>query len=279
VTKGEECDDGNSVDGDGCDSNCTKSSCGNGIVGGKEECDDGNLIDGDGCDSNCTSTRCGNGIVTTGEECDDGNADNGDQCDRNCTKPRCGNGALDPGEECDDGNTVDGDGCDHNCTATRCGNGVVTTGEVCDDGNNKNGDGCDNDCRPTGAPRPDGPASTGGDRVLAGALTFGGSILMVGGTVLAIAGGGPLVDHLQISLKIAEAEKKAKTDPDNSLTSARQLQVQDADANQRWQSGGIEMVAGGALSLLVGGVGAAAGWLLWNSPSETHDPSREERIP
>ena len=34
-----------------------------------EECDDRNLADGDGCDSNCTITACGNGIATaaTGE--------------------------------------------------------------------------------------------------------------------------------------------------------------------------------------------------------------------
>jgi cysteine-rich repeat protein len=37
-----------------------------------EECDDANSIDGDGCDSNCTTTRCGNGIVSAGEACDDG---------------------------------------------------------------------------------------------------------------------------------------------------------------------------------------------------------------
>ena len=28
-------------------------------------CDDGGLVDGDGCDSNCTPTACGNGVITT----------------------------------------------------------------------------------------------------------------------------------------------------------------------------------------------------------------------
>ncbi len=55
----------------------------NGCSGG-EECDDGNLVDGDGCDSNCTLTRCGNGIITAGEECDDGNAVDGDCCSSTC---------------------------------------------------------------------------------------------------------------------------------------------------------------------------------------------------
>src|SRR5712692_6129494 len=49
-----------------------------------EACDDANLIDGDGCDSNCTPTGCGNGIVTAGEECDDGNGSDGDGCDPTC---------------------------------------------------------------------------------------------------------------------------------------------------------------------------------------------------
>jgi len=44
--------------------------CGNGSIDIGEECDDGNLEDADGCDSNCKYTRCGNGIVTPGEECE-----------------------------------------------------------------------------------------------------------------------------------------------------------------------------------------------------------------
>ena len=50
----EACDDGNDVEGDGCDTNCTESACGNFIVAGDEECDDGNLDNGDGCESDCT---------------------------------------------------------------------------------------------------------------------------------------------------------------------------------------------------------------------------------
>ena len=49
--------------------------CGNGATEAPELCDDGNLVDGDGCDSNCTFTGCGNTIVTAGEECDDGKKD------------------------------------------------------------------------------------------------------------------------------------------------------------------------------------------------------------
>ncbi|HAC79171.1 MAG TPA: hypothetical protein DCG06_02670, partial [Deltaproteobacteria bacterium] len=45
-------------------------ACGDGRVSFPEQCDDGNFIDGDGCDSNCTPSVCGNTIVTTGEKCD-----------------------------------------------------------------------------------------------------------------------------------------------------------------------------------------------------------------
>jgi cysteine-rich repeat protein len=149
LTAGEQCDDGNGIDGDGCDSNCTPTSCGNGIVTAGEHCDDGNAVNGDGCDNNCTPTACGNGIVTDPEECDDGNVANGDGCDTNCTPSACGNGVVGPPEECDDGNVVDGDGCDANCMLPSCGNGVVDPPEQCDDGNVADGDGCDSNCTPT----------------------------------------------------------------------------------------------------------------------------------
>jgi cysteine-rich repeat protein len=51
---GEQCDDGNTVAGDGCDELCRHENCGNGVVDPLEQCDDGNTIDGDGCDHDCT---------------------------------------------------------------------------------------------------------------------------------------------------------------------------------------------------------------------------------
>ncbi|MGK0362023.1 MAG: cysteine-rich repeat protein, partial [Bradymonadia bacterium] len=60
--------------------------CGNGVVEGGEECDDGNVVDGDGCAADCTlNPICGDGNVDAGEECDDGNIDNGDGCDAECS--------------------------------------------------------------------------------------------------------------------------------------------------------------------------------------------------
>lgn len=146
VNANDECDDGNTTNGDMCDNNCTFSTCGNGIKANGEECDDGDVDDGDGCDSNCTITTCGNGILTAGEECDDGNLNSGDGCDFDCTPTGCGNGVLTAGEQCDDGNTTSGDGCDVNCKPTGCGNGVITVNEACDDGNTTSGDGCSSNC-------------------------------------------------------------------------------------------------------------------------------------
>jgi cysteine-rich repeat protein len=57
--------------------------CGDGVLRG-ERCDDGNLMDGDGCDSNCTATACGNSVQTLGEDCDDGNLTEGDGCSSEC---------------------------------------------------------------------------------------------------------------------------------------------------------------------------------------------------
>ena len=120
--------------------------CGDWITSAGEACDDGNLVDGDGCDGTCMPTGCGNGALTGDEVCDDGNAVNGDGCDDNCTVSACGNGAVAVSEGCDDGNVVNGDGCDANCTESRCGNGVRASNELCDDGNVEPGDGCSASC-------------------------------------------------------------------------------------------------------------------------------------
>ena len=43
--------------------------CGDGQVDPGESCDDGNLVDGDGCEADCTLPHCGNGIVDPQEWC------------------------------------------------------------------------------------------------------------------------------------------------------------------------------------------------------------------
>jgi cysteine-rich repeat protein len=71
---GEACDDGNGVNGDGCDVNCTVSACGNGIQAPDEQCDDGNTTDGDGCSSQCQlpETQCDDCIDNDGDGLVDG---------------------------------------------------------------------------------------------------------------------------------------------------------------------------------------------------------------
>jgi cysteine-rich repeat protein len=72
------------TDGDGhCDS---EPVCGNGILEDGEQCDDGNTLPGDGCCDLCEIEVpvCGNGIVEQGEHCDDGNTLNGDGCSSAC---------------------------------------------------------------------------------------------------------------------------------------------------------------------------------------------------
>jgi cysteine-rich repeat protein len=112
----EECDDGNTISGDGCSADCLAEVCSNLRIDFGEECDDGNTVGGDGCDSAC-QLECGNGMPDTGEQCDDGNRDNADGCDENCVEEICGNDVLQTpsGEECDDGNTVADDGCSAVC--------------------------------------------------------------------------------------------------------------------------------------------------------------------
>lgn len=120
--------------------------CGNGVIDEGEECDDGNVADGDGCTDCTVDPECGNGDVEGDEECDDGNTSNGDGCSSNCAiEPECGDGDVEEGEECDDGNTVSGDGCSDACVlevVPGCGNGVLEAGEQCD-GSVDPSDGCE----------------------------------------------------------------------------------------------------------------------------------------
>ena len=72
------------------------------IVEAGEECDDGNDVDADGCDATTAPT---NGLRrrlherSTGEQCDDGNDDNADACQANgCLDAVCGDGEVNNGE-------------------------------------------------------------------------------------------------------------------------------------------------------------------------------------
>jgi len=153
---GEQCDDGNTVNGDGCENNCTKTpgeNCGNGVVDEGEECDDGNKTNSDGCENNCTETvvsaSCGDGVVNGDDECDDGNKINDDACTNTCKHAVCGDGIVHAGvEDCDDGDDNSDtiyNGCTKQCQlGPHCGDGVVQAEEECDDGTPDGDDLCNN---------------------------------------------------------------------------------------------------------------------------------------
>lgn len=78
---------------------CISSFCGNKKLDQNQSCDDGNTVNGDGCSSSCIieqdyycvdipsiclKTVCGNGRITGGEQCDDNNTINGDGCSSLC---------------------------------------------------------------------------------------------------------------------------------------------------------------------------------------------------
>ena len=150
IEAGEQCDDSNTINNDGCSSECIDetTSCGDGVKAGLEECDDHNITDGDGCSSTCTLEQCGNNTTDSGETCDDGNAVSGDGCSSTCQTEVCGNSVIDLGEQCDDGNTTDEDNCSSGCQLEVCGDGILQTGlgETCDDGNVTRNDGCSPTC-------------------------------------------------------------------------------------------------------------------------------------
>lgn len=182
---GENCDDGNTLDFDGCDALCQLEYCGDGTRNNAplEACDDGNQRSGDGCDHNCEveieysctgaqgelsscvrTSICGNGTVDPGEECDDSNLVNNDGCSDTCRVESCGDGIVQASEACDMFQlTGTHPGCLADCTVGSgyscanepglpsvcrevCGDGVPTPREGCDDGNLVDGDGCSSNC-------------------------------------------------------------------------------------------------------------------------------------
>lgn len=139
--------------------------CGNGLIDvPNDDCDDGNTMDGDGCSalcapedgfecdaeepSVCTELVCGNGIIQTGEDCDDMNMANGDGCSdacevetdfvcegepSMCVMPVCGNGTVEAGELCD-GQA----GCQADCLSAVFSGTLDGTEDLYD----RNGSGC-----------------------------------------------------------------------------------------------------------------------------------------
>ncbi|MEM3113424.1 MAG: DUF4215 domain-containing protein, partial [Candidatus Pacearchaeota archaeon] len=105
-------------------------TCGNNITESGEQCDDGNTNNGDSCTNLCLNAFCGDNIIWIGNEICDGNSQScsinnytGTQtCNSQCngfntcvTTQYCGDGIINGPETCDDGNTNNGDGCSSTC--------------------------------------------------------------------------------------------------------------------------------------------------------------------
>ncbi len=174
-SNGQPCTNDNQCSSGECDETgsmvCVPpTGCGNGVVNAGEICDDGDAVNGNGCDNDCK--------LSDGQPCTGDNQCHSDVCDpaSDVCEPAntCGNGRLEALEACDDGGTSNGDGCSASCLledgepcvdddqcqsgecdevgsqtcepANSCGNGTINPGEACDDGNTGGGDGCSASC-------------------------------------------------------------------------------------------------------------------------------------
>ena len=181
VEKGEACDDGNDIGGDGCGFNCKVESgyscptpnqpcieavgCGDRKLSEGEACDDGNTEDGDGCSSDCqieenytcqkpgykcTPVTCGNWIVEeeNGEKCDDGDSpveydlSGIGLCGEDCQPAHfCGDGLLDQ-VDIDHGEQCDTRGVDTSSEYNGCTDKCKLS-FYCGDGQITHGEKCD----------------------------------------------------------------------------------------------------------------------------------------
>ncbi len=118
-----------------------ENKCGNGVRESGEECDDGNLQNGDGCPVDCSYIEDGYGCPPSGGACWLLNPPEPPPED-----DKCGDYELNEGEQCDDGAKDDGDGCSStcqiedgwmcpdysNCVKIGCGDGIKEADEDCD---------------------------------------------------------------------------------------------------------------------------------------------------
>lgn len=137
---GEQCDDGNFVDGDDCPNTCTLPACGDGDLDPFEECDLGPANAPAGaCLPTCAWATCGDGVRLTGtippgapvtpEACDAGSGNTNlpnAACRPDCTTLFCGDGIRDDanGERCDEGGSMPSATCDASCTVPGLARGI-----------------------------------------------------------------------------------------------------------------------------------------------------------
>ena len=135
---GDDAADGSSEGQGASGSGGASLSCGDQKVDPGEDCDDGDTDDTDGCTQSCQF-----GCASDGD-CSDGAPCNGSEvCEEVADGRRCNSGtpAAD-GSACEDGTCLAGQ-----CKPLSCGNGALDDAEQCDDGDDQALDGCDAACR------------------------------------------------------------------------------------------------------------------------------------
>ncbi|MEM6558192.1 MAG: hypothetical protein AAF605_00270 [Myxococcota bacterium] len=83
----EECDDGidnSDTIADACRTDCREAFCGDGVQDSNESCDDGNAIDGDGCDSSCGISEADDDGADDDSPQDDSETGGGSDDDSGC---------------------------------------------------------------------------------------------------------------------------------------------------------------------------------------------------
>ena len=146
------------------------SLCGDGVLNPGEQCDDGNTNDGDCCSATCefepAGSPCNNDAKCTADTCDgNGVCVSGPPVVCPPADPCYRDGVCDPSYGCGYSQEPDGTACDDGIactlndqciggmcmgTAPTCSDGIVESQggcEQCDDGNTQHGDGCNASCR------------------------------------------------------------------------------------------------------------------------------------
>jgi cysteine-rich repeat protein len=153
----EKWDDGNTANGDGCNSGCTSVEAGWVCLGGSTSSIDVWALWAPGYYQDSPTNPeywvsiCGDGLEVGTELWDDGNTANSDGCKSDCTGVEsgwvCKNGNSthpDKWEQCTTGYIQDNSSNPENCIE-KWGDGLRVGHEHCDDNNTINGDGCSSD--------------------------------------------------------------------------------------------------------------------------------------